>query len=97
MSVLLKPTGTRIPRSDEIIIQRNIPIPLGMGRPRMGKYLAVQQAMEEMGVGDSFISLLGSKPTLAIAKSVRKKMNRQFITRTLQESGQTILRVWRTK
>lgn len=99
MSVLLKPTGTRIPMPDEIFIQTNIPIPKskGNGRPRFGKYLAIQLALEEMEVGDSFISPLPSKPTLAIIKSVRVKMDRKFISRTVQENGHMVLRVWRTK
>lgn len=93
LSTLVKPTGTKVQTVFEIKIQKNIPLPARLGRQRSGKYLAVQEAMETMQVGDSFVSLIDSKATLAVAKSVRKKLGRWFSTRQ-EENG---VRVWRTK
>lgn len=98
MSVLLKPTGTVVRMTkDDLVIERDVPLPGARGRPRRGPHLAVQRAMETMEVNDSFVSPLGTKPTLAIAKTVRQQTGRGFATRSDFSIEPPTVRVWRVR
>lgn len=98
MTVLLRPTGTFVTqKTTHIEIERGVPIPIAHGRPRRGPHLAVQLAMANMEINESFVSPLDSKATLSIAKGVRLSMGRKFATRTVVEDGKSVVRVWRIK
>lgn len=98
MQPVYRPTGTIVRMTkDDIVVEKDVPIPIAHGRPRKGPHLAVQRAMETMDIGDSFVSPIDSKATLAVAKGVRIQTGRKFSTRSDFGTTPPTVRVWRTK
>ena len=98
MQSVYRPTGTIVRMTkDDLVLEKDVPLPGARGRPRRGPHLAVQRAMETMEVNDSFVSPLGTKPTLASAKPVRIQTGRRFATRSDFSVDPPTVRVWRVK
>lgn len=105
---MLKPTGTRIADGAGSLkavtarlvsnldaplrLDDGIPIPLRGGRLRTGDHLKVQQTLERMGVGQSFVSPLQDKSTDSIIKAISKSTGRKFASRRIENKQ---VRVWR--
>lgn len=107
---MLKPTGTRIgdgagnlkPLAARLVTNLDAPLPLDDhfplppkgGRIRTGDHLKVQQTLERMGVGQSFVSPLKESGTLTVVQGVTKATGRKFATRRIENKQ---VRVWRVE
>lgn len=107
---MLKPTGTRIADGAgnlkavtarlvsnldaPLPLDEGIPLPPKGGRIRTGDHLKVQQTLERMGVGQSFVSPLKESGTLTVIKGVADRLGRKFATRRIEHKQ---VRVWRVE
>lgn len=72
-----------------IKIDRNIPIPTSRNYDRY--------AFDRFEIGDSAAYPPGTNRLRAAIVCYAKRHNRKFITRTVTENGQKVVRVWRIK